>query len=67
MRIEKLRVARVLALPLALGLGVALYVGGGAAAPAPTPQSRVEAAYKALGWADKAFGEGFQARETSSP
>jgi glyoxylase-like metal-dependent hydrolase (beta-lactamase superfamily II) len=64
MRNIKLRVARVLALPVAVGLGIALYVGGGAAAPAPSPQSRVEAAYKALGWADKAFGEGFQARET---
>src|SRR5687767_10956255 len=60
----KIRLARVLALPLAVGLGVTLYIGGGTAAPAPTPQSRVEAAYKAIGWADKAFGEGFQARET---
>jgi glyoxylase-like metal-dependent hydrolase (beta-lactamase superfamily II) len=45
-------------------LGIALYAGGGAAAPAAAPQSRVEAAFKAIGWADKAFGEGFQARET---
>jgi len=64
MRKESLRVAKSLALSCAVGLGIALYVGSGTAAPAPTPQSRVEAAYAAIGWAGKAFAEGFQARET---
>ena len=64
MREDSMRVARALAVSCAIGLGVALYVGSGSAAPAPGPQTRVEDAYAAMGWADRAFGEGAQARET---
>ena len=64
MRNEKLRVAKALAISCAMALGVAVYGGTGSAAPAPTPQARVEAAYGAMGWADRGFGEGAQARET---
>jgi glyoxylase-like metal-dependent hydrolase (beta-lactamase superfamily II) len=67
MRNEGLRVAKALAFSCAIGLGVALYVGSVTAAPAPAPsaaQTRVEDAYAAMGWADRGFGEGAQARET---
>jgi glyoxylase-like metal-dependent hydrolase (beta-lactamase superfamily II) len=63
---ETMRVARAWAVSCALGLGIiTLYVGSGTAAPAPSgPQAHVEAAYAAMGWADRGFGEGAQARET---
>ena len=61
---NEVRVVKALALACAMGLGITLYVGPGTAAPAPAPQARVEAAYAAMGWADRAFGEGAQARET---
>ena len=64
MRKEKMRVAKAFALACAVGLGVAVYMGSGTAAPAPAPQARVEAAYAAMGWANRAFGDGAQARET---
>jgi glyoxylase-like metal-dependent hydrolase (beta-lactamase superfamily II) len=61
---DQMRLLKALALSCVMGLGVTLYVGSGTAAPAPAPQARVEAAYAAMGWANRGFGEGAQARET---
>src|SRR5687767_15090321 len=61
---DQMRLLKALAVSCVMGLGVTLYVGSGAAAPAPAPQARVEAAYAAMGWANRGFGEGAQARET---
>jgi glyoxylase-like metal-dependent hydrolase (beta-lactamase superfamily II) len=62
-----MRVAMALAVSCAIGLGVTLSVGTLSAAPAPAlgaPQTRVEDAYAAMGWANRGFGDGAQARET---
>ena len=64
---NELRVVKALALACIMGLGFTLYVESTTAAPAPAQtaaQKRVEDAYAAMGWADRAFGEGAQARET---
>jgi glyoxylase-like metal-dependent hydrolase (beta-lactamase superfamily II) len=67
MRNGGMRVAMALAVSCAIGLGVTLSVGSLSAAPAPAlnpAQTRVEDAYAAMGWANRGFGEGAQARET---
>ena len=67
MRNGRMRVAMALAVSCAIGLGVTLSVGTLSAAPAPAlgaPQTRVEDAYAAMGWANRGFGDGAQARET---
>ena len=61
---DQMRLLKALALSCVMGLGVTLYVGSGTAAPAPAPQARIEAAYAAMGWANRGFGDGAQARET---